>query len=260
MKMRAVKMLIVEDNVLMQNVLKEVVSTHFSEINTVGVANSVVKAIQKIELHEPHIVLMDIHLSGGTAFDILKQTDNSKFKVIFISAYHEYMLEALKFSSVDFIFKPFDVNEIVFAIDKALNEMDGGVEMNSHKEMVNALISNVDVDDENKQLVIVGFEEVKIEPYRNIVWGRSDHRNSEFHFSNNQSFTSSNSLRTYEVLLQNKGFIRCHSHYLVNTFYIDYVDPVEGFLELKTGGRLPINSSRYDAIMSMMQSGLIQNR
>lgn len=255
--MSKIKLLIVEDNGLMQKVLRKVIDTHFPEIEIVGVTGFVTTAIDLIETEVPDLLLMDIHLNDGTAFDILKPIDTSSFKVIFISAYQEFMLESLKFSSVDFIFKPFDINDIVLAVDKAINELKDNIHPGSNALKMDALIANIASDDNSKQLVLLGREEVKTVSHRNILWGKAKLGYSKFHFTNQNPFLSISPLRHYEALLNTKGFYRCQRHYLVNTLHINYVDPISQLVHLKNGDTIPLDHQKYDPLMALIQKGKV---
>ncbi|MBN2165245.1 MAG: response regulator transcription factor [Marinilabiliaceae bacterium] len=244
------KILIVEDNIFFQKVLMEIVSIHFPDMTILGPSASVSSSIELIKKTIPDIILMDIHLTDGTAFEVLKQVDSSAFKIIFITAYHEYMLEALRFSSVDFVFKPFDSNEIVLAVDKMVHEINHIDSTLPNQQLINTLILNVESDDNDKQIVLTGSETVRIISFREIVWGKASLGRSEFRFLNHDPFHSLYPLRKYEILLQSKGFFRCHSHYLINPMHINYVDSIELVVNMINGDFLPLDPKKCDSLMN----------
>ena len=65
----------------------------------------------------PDLVFMDIHLEDDIGFRIFEQT-NLQTPVIFTTAYDEYMVQAFKVNSIDYLLKPINYNELVAAIEK----------------------------------------------------------------------------------------------------------------------------------------------
>lgn len=63
------------------------------------------------------LVFMDIRLADGLSFDIFKKAPVNR-PVIFVSAYHDYAIQAFKNNGIDYILKPFDEGELRQALDK----------------------------------------------------------------------------------------------------------------------------------------------
>ena len=89
------------------------------EINLIGWATNVKNAISLISETKPELVLLDIKLPDGTGFDILKTIKPVNFKLIFLTAYNEYATEAFRFSAIDYLVKPIQIEELKNAISKA---------------------------------------------------------------------------------------------------------------------------------------------
>ncbi|GAB3016702.1 LytR/AlgR family response regulator transcription factor [Spirosoma pulveris] len=63
------------------------------------------------------LVFMDIHLEDDLGFRIFEQTQLTT-PVIFTTAYDEYMIQAFKVNSIDYLLKPINYDELVAAIEK----------------------------------------------------------------------------------------------------------------------------------------------
>ena len=63
------------------------------------------------------LVFMDIHLEDDLGFRIFEQA-NLTTPVIFTTAYDEYMIQAFKVNSIDYLLKPINYTELVAAIEK----------------------------------------------------------------------------------------------------------------------------------------------
>ena len=84
------------------------------------------------------LVFMDIHLEDDIGFRIFERT-HLPTPVIFTTAYDEYMVQAFKVNSIDYLLKPINYNELTAAIEKfkAFKEQFG-----AH----NAPVQNPDLD------------------------------------------------------------------------------------------------------------------
>lgn len=112
--------LIVEDEELaakeLQNMLKQLEPT--AEI--VAVLGTVKSAVQWLKEHQADLIFMDIHLGDGDSFQIFQQV-SIKCPVIFTTAYDEYAMKAFKHQGIDYLLKPFDKEDVRFALQKLKN-------------------------------------------------------------------------------------------------------------------------------------------
>ena len=94
-----------EDMDLMLNLLKS-----FSEIKIAGTACDIEESINKISFYKPQLIFLDINLYGRLSFDVLDAIYklNIKPKVVFTTAFDNYMNKAFKYSAFDYLLKPID--------------------------------------------------------------------------------------------------------------------------------------------------------
>jgi two-component system, LytTR family, response regulator LytT len=112
------KILIVEDETAAYENLVEILSEVDPSIEIAGYTESVRQTIYWLQANQnPDLILMDIHLSDGSAFSIFN-TINLETPIIFTTAYDEYAIEAFKVNSIDYLLKPIKVVEMKRAIDK----------------------------------------------------------------------------------------------------------------------------------------------
>src|ERR1700752_1653383 len=103
---------IVDDEEPGRNVLKSMIAKYFSEVHIVGEAGSVKEAKKVIASVMPSLIFLDIEMPGGSGFDLLEQIENPPFAVIFTSAYNQYAVKAFKYSAVDYLLKPINIDEL----------------------------------------------------------------------------------------------------------------------------------------------------
>lgn len=117
------KILIVDDSLLLRNIIKNELSFEGYEI--VAEAKDGEDAIKKYESHKPDLVTMDITMDGMNGLDAAEHILKShpKAKIIMVSALgeDEVMSKAVKMGVKDFIVKPFTPERLLNAVKKALS-------------------------------------------------------------------------------------------------------------------------------------------
>lgn len=112
------KVLIVEDETSAFEFLVEVLNEINSDIEIVGNTESIKQTVKWLRSNpSPDIILMDIHLSDGSAFSIFDTID-VETPIIFTTAYDEYAINAFKVNSVDYLLKPIKAEELGRALTK----------------------------------------------------------------------------------------------------------------------------------------------
>jgi two-component system response regulator LytT len=114
----AIKVLIIEDEIPAQRLLKQTLKEITIETKVVDCLNSIKSAVAWFQNNEhPEIVLLDIQLSDGLSFEIFKQV-NIDSLIIFTTAFDAYALQAFKVNSLDYLLKPIEKDELQAAFEK----------------------------------------------------------------------------------------------------------------------------------------------
>ena len=118
------KAIIIEDEPLSAAELRTSLAEVAAYIEVVATASSVAEAVETIDRVDHDLIFMDIHLEDGSGFDIFERADIS-VPVIFITAYDSYALKAFENKGIDYLLKPFGLDDLRRAIDK-LGLLSGG--------------------------------------------------------------------------------------------------------------------------------------
>ncbi|MBK9105891.1 MAG: response regulator transcription factor [Saprospiraceae bacterium] len=112
------KTIIIEDENLTAKRLESLLHKYDPVIHVEAILPSVKEAVHWFDHHaEPDLIFMDIHLEDDLAFKIFEHV-RILAPVIFTTAYDEYMIQAFKVNSIDYLLKPINYDELVQAIDK----------------------------------------------------------------------------------------------------------------------------------------------
>jgi len=112
------KILIIEDEPPAAKRLSKLINDLQEDIDIIDIIDSVETSIKYIKNNNDiDLIFMDIQLSDGLSFEIFTEVDFST-PVIFTTAFDNYMLNAFKVHSVDYILKPLEFNELQNAFEK----------------------------------------------------------------------------------------------------------------------------------------------
>lgn len=112
------KILIVEDETAAYENLVEIISEIEPETEIAGLTESITQTVRWLNNNPmPDLILMDIHLSDGSAFAIFDKME-IETPVIFTTAYDEYAIEAFRVNSIDYLLKPIKTEDLKRALEK----------------------------------------------------------------------------------------------------------------------------------------------
>lgn len=111
--------LVIDDENVAAKTLRMLLEKQVDGVQVVGVANSVQQALQLIEeLPALDVVFLDIEMPKANGFDFLEQCPNRQFDVVFTTAYSAYAIKAFKYSAIDYLLKPIDIDELRRAVER----------------------------------------------------------------------------------------------------------------------------------------------
>lgn len=241
------KTLIVEDELYIRKGLIAMIESLEKDLTILGECESVKDAVSVTNACKPDLIFLDINLKDGSAFDFLEQTASLSFKVIFITAYEQYALQALKNGAVDYILKPVDIEELELAIDKALT-----LDVVTQKEQLD-IVKNQLVHKQKDRLVLSLQEGYQVVDFDMLMYCQSDKGYTTFYLSNGKTYMASKPIKEFEAQLPAKKFIRTHQSYMVNIDYVDKYDK-NGYIYLKSNQKIPVSTRKKEDFISRLMN------
>ncbi|MCU0645668.1 MAG: response regulator [bacterium] len=114
--MNRIKTLIIDDEWLIRSELKTML-VQYPNIDVIGEAANVMDALKLYETMKPDLVFLDIQLPGGSGFDFLSRV-NGNFKLVFITAFDQFLNEAKRYRAIDYLMKPISKDKLSRVIRK----------------------------------------------------------------------------------------------------------------------------------------------
>jgi len=247
-----IKIVLIEDEEKTLNNIRSVIEKYCNDVEVIGVASCVEDAVTLLEKINPDLVLSDINLPDGTCFDILEQLQEIDFKIIFITAFEEYAIKAIKFSALDYLVKPIDPKELIATINKAKKYLENE---NTNLKL-KALLANVrDFSDSLKKIVLKTSNSIYVVDVQDIIRCESDSSYTKFFLKDGRKIMLSKVLKEYDELLKDSGFLRVHKSHLINLNYIDKFNKTDGgYLIMKDSSSVPVSQRKRDTILSFFES------
>lgn len=242
-----IKTIIIEDDEILRKGLHQMLQLYAPHFEVIAEAETVSNALTQLTNLQPDVVFLDIMLIGGTGFDVLKQYQEKngfpKFHVIFITAFEEYAIKAFRMSALDYLLKPIDpdeLKEVIIKIEKTKAPS---------QDSFNLLIEQLSKQKNTKKIALSTAEGVHVVSIDDIVYAQAESNYTTIVLNQNKQVIVSKPLKEYEELLADKGFLRIHQSYLVNTIYIQFFDKIEHTLQLNTNAVLPVASRKKELVL-----------
>ncbi|MEL6673432.1 MAG: LytTR family DNA-binding domain-containing protein [Bacteroidota bacterium] len=220
------------------------------QVDVIGEAHSVETALRAIQQDEPDLVLMDVRLSPGSGFDVLEQLPEVNFATIFITAHDEYAMRAIRFSALDYLLKPVDVEELAAAIEKARPREEADLRMDIFRENLRHPSDHFD------RIVLPTMEGFIVQEVKDILRCEADRNYTHVILINGKKMVIPRTLKTYDELLSRLGFFRTHQSHLVNLKQVaEYKRRKKGGIAiLKDRTEIPVSDSRKDGFIESFLS------
>lgn len=225
--------------------LTELIAKHLPEINVLAVCETVPDGVLQISKLNPDLLLLDVELQPYTGFDLLEQTPNLNYKVIFTTSHNKYAVRAFEFCALDYIIKPFGIFELNRSIDRYKQQAFS----NTHNLQLRSLLNNLK-QTEIAELEIYlpiknGEQKLKL---GDILCCSTGGSGIVINLVNSESITISKTLNWCEEKLSDYRFFRTHDSYLVNLSHIKkIIHEREGAEIILTDGKKVYTSKRRKA-------------
>ena len=233
--------------------LKHFIVEYCKDVQIVGVAGRVDQAIELIRAADPQIIFLDVMLEKGTGFDILDELKDLNARIIFITAYDDHAIRAFKYSAIDYLMKPVQIDDLVDAVDRA----KGLIEGDNNRAQLEILLSELKEEKGHENtLAISMIDRVELVKLHSILCIEADGKYSSFKTDDKKRIVSSKNLGEYEKLLvtEDNQFIRVHNSFIVNTKRIESIQKrKEGiFCVLDDSSEIPVSRRKRDKLREII--------
>lgn len=246
-----IRTIVIEDEKRVAKAIANIIETYCSGFSVIGIGNTVEQGLELINKHKPDLVTLDINLPDGSGFDLLRKIEDVDFKLIFITAYEEHALKAIKFSAIDYILKPIDEDELsdAFRKVKAIHKKE------NNKLILDAFLSELtDTPRDDKKIVLKTADDIHLVKVNDIIRCESEGSYTYFFLKEGKKFLVSKNLKEYEDLLVDYGFFRAHHSHLININFIERFHKADGgVIYMFDESEIPVSVRKKERLLKLFK-------
>ncbi len=241
-----IKCVLIDDEVKALRMLQNKVENNYPDCHILATFNNVEEALLQIDELHPDLVFLDIEMPNLSGFDFLSAIENPSFEVIFVTAYNQYAIEAIKHAAIGYIVKPIDDDELAQAIEKAKENISLKVAQRNNKvllELLSQKSSTLSIPTQDGYVFVKKEDIVRFEGtdgYTKIICCAD------------QEYLSSYSLGKFAIILDLTNFFQAHRSHIINLKYVvGYLN--EGYVELSDKSNIPLSKNKRKDFLSLME-------
>lgn len=241
--------IIVEDIPLIREQNIALLAEHCPQVKIIAEIDNVIESIAAINKLSPDLVLLDIDIKGGSAFDIIKELQEPLPNIIFTTAHDTYAVQAFGLSAIDYLLKPIDAPLLIKAVQKTEEKISSTDLMLK----MQTLLKNIQNPKDLGTIVLRTFDKVHIVKLSDVVRCEANDSYTFFYLVNNSKIVVSAQLKEYENILSSQNFYRPHKSHLINLSFIDHVLKTDsGIIVMKDKTQIPIAVRKKEEFFKLL--------
>jgi two-component system LytT family response regulator len=237
-----IRTVLVDDETDSIRVLQKLLETYCPRVTVVGTAEGVESALAVIQATNPDLLFLDIEMTQGNAFDLLNQLRPLYFQVIFVTAFDNYAIRAFKYSAVDYLLKPVDIDELVAAVDRVKERSQ---QTNVIEQMQVFLESMGSYGMAQQKMAVPTVEGLIFINLKEVVRLEAKSSYTQILMESGEVVTATRTIKDYEDILPEAMFCRIHNSHIINLFKIEkYNKGRGGYVTLEDGSTIEVATRR----------------
>lgn len=246
-----IKAVVIDDEFNSRETLRQMLHYCCPNVELVGEGDGVTSGLAAINEFKPDIVFLDIRMTDGSGFDLLNKVGKADFKLIFVTAYEDYAMKAFRCNAIDYITKPVDPNDLMRAVEKASKVTDGENTNDAIKRLLDSINKPIQ---QNKKIVLKTLSTVHVIEIDNIIRCESDRNYTVFHLADGEQILISRSMKEFDDILAEHGFLRVHNSHVINLNYIRRFMKDELIVVLKDNASIPVAYRKKEELLNAIKN------
>lgn len=232
--------------------LSNLLNEHFKQVNVVAVCKNNEEGKAAIESLYPELVFSDIELNGVPVFTMLQQLNSINFEVIFTTAFEKYALQAIKFSALDYLLKPFGKDELA----EALGHFQQRQNRLQSPQQFDTLFYNLrHFQSDLKKIALPISNGLVIIPVKDIIRCQAEVNYTHFFLTTQAKILVTKTLKDYDELLKEFDFIRVHNSHLINLRHVkNYVRGEGGTVTMSDGSVIDVSRRKKEEFLKRLEA------
>ncbi len=243
-----IKAIIVDDEQLSIDTLQWELKTHCLNVEVIFSTNNPKNAINAIDSMKPDVLFLDVEMPELDGFQLLNQLAFKDFELIFITAYDNYAIKALKMNAIDYLLKPIEKEDLLLTIEKVITNKENKTLGDNLKSYIQ---DNLVLRDHKSAKIALPMEKkIILVDQKEIMYCESHGSYTNVFLENNTKHVVSKNLKQLMLQLDQNRFIRIHQSFVINIDAIgEYHRGDGGEIVLKNGKNLPVSRNKKQELL-----------
>jgi len=234
------KAVMIDDDESNLSSLTEKLNKHCPQVEIIARCSNAAEGIQAIDGLKPDMVFLDIEMPVMNGFVMLQQLSYKDFDLIFVTAYDHYAIKAIRYSALDYLVKPVEIEELKNAVAKATanqSRKDRGLQLE-------LLLEYLDKK-RPRRITIPTSDGLQFIDLGNIVYLEASNNYTNVYLANQQKYLVTRTLKDFEQILPAETFLRIHHSTIINRDFIEkYIRGEGGQVMMRNGIVLDVSKRK----------------
>ncbi|PHN02191.1 LytR/AlgR family response regulator transcription factor [Flavilitoribacter nigricans] len=250
--MKPITAIIIDDETKGIDTLEYMLSDCRPTVDIIGKYSSSIEGLKAIKKLKPDLLFLDIKMPHINGIELLELAGATDFNAIFVTAFDEFKLQALRLNALDYLIKPFSQEDLQQAVTRVETY---GRRRILEEQVLNAveLLRSLEIGSLTRIGIKSGNKVVFINLF-DLSHCKSDGNFTYVYLADKTRIHSNYSLGNLEEILPDKYFFRMHREYIVNGKCITAYDKSDGgIIVMHDGTELPIARARKDDFLLFLR-------
>ena len=242
--------ILIDDEADARQLLRGMLAAH-TDCRIIGEADSFAKASVLLQKTKPDVVFLDIDLTDGTGFDVLKSLPTIEFSIVFVTASNTFALKAFQVNALDYLLKPISPDDLTRALTKIRQNRTPKSDIDAQMQGLMLAMQHHKLE----KLVLTTAKGVHFIPFDDIIYLASEGNYTTVFTTKNEHIMVSQNLGTFDHLTTEGGdFFRTHQSYILNIKAVRQIIRHEDgdFALLHDGTKIPIARRKKEAFLKIL--------
>lgn len=236
MRATPLKAIIVDDDESGRENLQALLHEYCLDVAIVGFAASVDEAVTLIRAAAPDVVFLDVHMPGKDGFALLSMLPEELAPphIVFVTAYDQYAISAIRKKAFDYLLKPIDVDELQDCIQRLLVAQSAQQPANTERT--------------DERISVGHAKGTRLISLKDIVYLEGDRNYTIMHLLTEkgaEKFIVSRTMSDFEATLPGSRFFRVHKSYIINVAHLrEQLNYKGGNIVMSNGRQIEVSRRR----------------
>lgn len=199
------------------------------------------EAFRFIKAQQVDCVFLDIEMPEMDGFQLLSKFEERNFDVVFVTAYDQFAINAIKENAVDYLLKPIDTDDLFSTIRR--------IKYRTARKNDKDLLEESLVSFSNKRISIPMNGKIIFLQTDEIIFCESDGNYCKIFLEDKRTLFVTRKLKEVFGLLPSEKFFRVHNSYVVNLKKVQEYLKTEGYIVLSNNKKIPVSRSRKSSFL-----------